>query len=214
MTRFYKIDIKKESSTDAEKEIYQLEVKPNEDEIWLEESLDGKFFIQTEVNSEKLNKRQVVVSYKSLQKVERAFNVAKNEIDILPVYVRRETRIKGHVMICFLSLLMEILIEKELDKLFPDMIDTENKKRVDRKSQRDDNDGLTMTTLMEELDTVRLVPLFINGNEKPNYISTSIGNNVKKLLSALGIVNSSDPKYLRFRASKSNGNKDQLKLNL
>jgi len=109
MTRFYKIDIKKESSTDAEKEIYQLKVKPNEDEISLEESLDGKFFIQTEVNSEKLNKRQVVVSYKSLQKVERAFNVAKNEIDIRPVYVRRETRIKGHVMICFLSLLMEIL---------------------------------------------------------------------------------------------------------
>ncbi len=214
MTRFYRIDIKKESSTDAEDEIYQLKVEQNEAAISLEESLDGKFFIQTEVTSEKLTKQQVVVSYKSLQKVERAFNVAKNEIDIRPVYVRRETRIKGHVMICFLSLLMEILIEKELYKLFPDMLDTENKKRVDKKSQRDDNDGLTMTVLMEELDTVRLVPLYINGNEKPNYISTSISNNVKKLLSALGIVNSSDPKYLRFRTPKSNGTKDQLKLNL
>ena len=214
MTKFYEIDIKKESSNNAEKEIYQLKVEPNEAMISLEKSLDGKFFIQTEVKSEKLDKQQVVVSYKSLQKVERAFNVAKNEIDIRPVYVRRETRIRGHVMICFLSLLMEILIEKELYNLFPDMMDTENKKRVDRKSQRDDNDGLTMTTLMEDLDTVRLVPLFINGNEKHNYISTSISNDVKKLLSALGIVNSSDPKYLRFRASKSNENIDQLKLNL
>ena len=214
MTKFYETDIKKESSTDDEKQIHQLKVERNEAAILLEKSLDGKFFIQTEVNSEKLNKQQVVVSYKSLQKVERAFNVAKNEIDIRPVYVRRETRIKGHVMICFLSLLMEILIEKELYNLFPDMMDTENKKKVDRKSQRDDNDGLTMTTLMEELDTVRLVPLYINGNIKPNYISTSISNNVKKLLSALGIVNSSDPKYLRFRILKSQGNKDQLKFNL
>ncbi|MFQ6610837.1 MAG: IS1634 family transposase [Fidelibacterota bacterium] len=214
MTRFYKIEIEKESSTDAENEIYQLKVEPDEAAISLEKSLDGKFFIQTEVNSEKLTKQQVVDSYKSLQKVERAFNFAKNEIDIRPVYVRRQTRIKGHVMICFLSLLMEILIEKKLYELFPDMLDTENKKRADRKSPRDDNDDLTMTTLMEELDTVRLVPLYINGNERASYISTSISNNVKKLLSALGIVNSSDPKYLRFRAPKSNGNKDQLKLNL
>lgn len=214
MTKFYEIEIEKESSTDAEHEVYRLKVERNEDAISLEEKLDGKFFIQTEVNSETLNKKRVVDSYKSLQKVERAFNVAKNEIDIRPVYVRRKTRIKGHVMICFLSLLMEILIEKQLDELFPDMLDTENKKKTDRKSQRENNDGLTMITLMEELDTVRLVPLFINGNEKPNYISTSISNNVKKLFSALGIVNSSDPKYLRFRASKSDGNKNQLQFNL
>jgi transposase len=214
MTKFYEMEIEKECSTDDENETYQLTVERNEDAISFEESLDGKFFIQTEVTSEKLDKRQVVISYKSLQKVERAFNVAKNEIDIRPVYVRRKTRIKGHVMICFLSLLMEILIEKELYELFPDMVDTENKKKTDRKSRRDDNDGLTMITLMEELDTVRLVPLFINGNSKPNYISTSISNDVKKLFSALGIVNSSDPKYLRFRFSKSDGNKYQLQFNL
>ena len=117
-------------------------------------------------------------------------------------------------MICYLSLLMEILIEKKLDELFPAMIDSENKKRLLRKSQRTENDGHTMTTLMEELDTIRLVPLYINGKEKPRYISTSIGNNMKKFFTSLGIVNSADPQYLRFQSPKQTRNKNQLNLTL
>ena len=69
-----------------------------------------------------------------MQKVERAFKFSKNEIDIRPVYVRNETRIKGHVMVCYLALLIEILIEKEILKLFPEIDETENKKKIDRKS--------------------------------------------------------------------------------
>ena len=71
-----------------------------------------------------------------------------------------------------------------------------------------------MITVREELDTIRLVLLYINGNEKPYYISTRINNNINKLFSALGIVNSSDPKNLRFQTNKQNENKNQLELNL
>ncbi|UCE08223.1 MAG: IS1634 family transposase, partial [bacterium] len=191
MSKFYELDIepitsKNGNQNDQNTDSCQLRIQKNEADISFEESLDGKFFLQTEVNQASLDEQAVVKAYKSLQKVERAFDFTKNEIDIRPVYVRRESRIKGHVMICFLSLLIETLLEKKMFELFPEMVDTENKKNVVKKSQRDDNDGLTMITLREELDTIRLVPLYINKSEKPNYISTQISNNIKKLFSALG----------------------------
>ena len=109
---------------------------------------------------------------------------------------------------------MEILIEKKLAELFPAMSDSAHNKQVLRKSQRTEADGYTMTTLREELDTIRLVPLYINGKDKPRYISTNISNTMKKFFTSLGIVNSSDPQYLRFQSPKSMRNKNQLDLTL
>jgi transposase len=219
ISKFYTIEIEQTTSKNSDKnnqnnKLYQLSVQKNDTNISFDESLDGKFFLQTEVNQTLLDKQAVVDAYKSLQKVERAFDFTKNEIDIRPVYVRRESRIKGHVMICFLSLLIETLLEKKMFELFPEMIDTQNKEKVVKKSQRDDSDGLTMITLREELDTIRLVPLYINNREKPNYISTKISNNIKKLFSALGIINSSNPENLRFQAKKQGRNKNQLILDI
>ena len=218
MSKFYNLEIEAlipaDNQTKAKDENYHLTITRNDAFISFEENLDGKFIIQTEVNINDLNKQAVVSSYKSLQKLERAFKFTKNEIDIRPVYVRRQTRIKGHVMLCYLSLLIETLIEKKLYELFPEMIETENKKALARKANPNEYDGLTMITLMEELDTIRLVPLYINGNENPNYITTNMSNNVKKLFSALGIVNSDAPQNLRFQTKKQKGNKSQLVLNL
>jgi transposase len=217
MTRFFKIDIEKLTSDSHDKkqsEQYRLKVNKNDDILSFETCLDGKFIIQTEVSIDQFTKQKIVSAYKSLQKVERAFRVSKNEIDIRPVYVRLETRIKGHVMICFLSLLIETLIEKRLYQLFPELIETKTKRELVKKSQPEEDDGLTMITLLEELDTIRLVPLYINDNEQPNYVATSIRNNVRKLFSALGIVNSSDPKYLRIQRAKRNSGGNQLELNL
>jgi len=217
MSKFYEIDIEQitsNNSNNQNNDLCQLRIKKNKINISFEESFDGIFFLQTEVNQASLDKLAVVDAYKSLQKVERAFDFTKNEIDIRPVYVRRESRIKGHVMICFLSLLIETLLEKKMFELFPEMVDTKNKKKVVKKSKRDDNDGLTIITLREELDTIRLVPLYINNSEKPNYISTKISNNVKKLFSVLGIINSSAPEKLRFKLKKQRGNKHQLVLDI
>ena len=58
------------------------------------------------------------------------------------------------------------------------------------KSERNGGKSLTMITLMEELDTIRLVPLYINDNENSTYISTSGGSSVKKLLSSFWVINS------------------------
>jgi transposase len=223
MTRFYKLKIdkiKKEETTESKaakarlkkEEIYKLHIDKQESAILEEADLDGRYFIQTEVDKREFPTKEVVVSYKSLQKVERAFRIIKNELDIRPVFVRLETRIRGHVMICFFALLIEILLEKKLRELFPELEDDKTRKANLKKYERTQDDSLTMKTLMEELDTIRLIPLFINDNVKPEYITTKIGNNVKKFFSSIGIKNSMYPKKLRIDAREMNGEQNQLEL--
>jgi len=208
LTKYYNLKMIRKS----ESELYELSVSKNSASIEFEASLDGRYFIQTEVDSAKLDMEEVVNSYKSLMKVERAFRVIKNEIDIRPVYVRKETRIKGHVMICYLSLLIEILLEKKLKELFPELGEKVERDKILKKSNLEDNDPLTIKTLIEELDTVRLVPLYINGNQNPLLISTAAGKNVKRVFSSLGIRNSSEPKRLRIEQKRNRMNVSQLEL--
>jgi transposase len=221
MTRFYKIRMEKiahtESTSKADKskevvDIYRLKIAKQDTAIEFEASLDGRYFIQTEVDPEKMQSESVVEAYKSLQKVERAFRVVKHDLDIRPVYVRKETRIRGHVMICYLALLIEVLLEKKLRELFPEMADETKRKATLKAPKRDENTPLTMMMLKEELDTIRLVPLYINDNNMLNYISTQIGNNVKKLFSSLGIKNATDPKNLRITKAIQRAGINQLEL--
>jgi len=193
-------------------EIYELSVSKNNKTIEFEAGLDGRYFMQTEVSSTILDMKEVVKSYKSLMKVEKAFRVIKNEIDIRPVYVRKETRIKGHVMICYLSLLVEILLEKKLNELFPEMSKKAERQKILKKSTLEDDDPLTIKTLMEELDTIRLLPLYINENQKSLLLSTAIRKNVKRLFSSMGIKNSVDPKKLRIEQKQGRKNAGQLEL--
>ena len=208
LTKFFTLKMIRKS----ESELYELSVSKNSSAIEFEAGLDGRYFIQTEVDSAKLDMEEIVKSYKSLMKVEKAFRVIKNEIDIRPVYVRKETRIKGHVMICYLSLLIEVLLEKKLKALFPELGQKVERDRILKKSSLDDNEPLTIKTLMEELDTIRLIPLYINENQNPVLISTAIEKNVKKVFSSLGIRNSSEPKRLRIEQKRERKNAGQLEL--
>ena len=46
--------------------------------------------------------------------IERSFRTIKSFIEIRPVYHRKEERIKAHVFVCVLSLLLSRIIEKRL----------------------------------------------------------------------------------------------------
>jgi transposase len=210
ITRLYRLTIEKKEEGG---ELYRLKVEEREDVIEKEEDLDGRYFIQTEVTKE-IDKAEINKSYKSLEKVERAFRVVKSEFDIRPMYVRKETRIRGHVMISYFALLIETLIEKKLKELFPEAFE----EKWVRKIRRNGEGPLTMMTLFEELDSVRLIPLeFKTSDEKvikTSYISTKIDNNVKKLLSALGVKNAMNPERLSFKRRNNKANKGQLILDL
>jgi transposase len=56
----------------------------------------------------------VAQAYKSLWQVERVFREIKSGLDLRPVYHWTEKRIRGHVMICFLALVLEMALRRKL----------------------------------------------------------------------------------------------------
>ncbi len=91
-----------------------------------EEKLDGKFLLRT--SDPTLSAEDVATGYKQLLEVERAWRDMKTTLDLRPVHHRKEERIRAHVVLCWLSLLLIRIAEtgtgetwrnvrRELDKL-------------------------------------------------------------------------------------------------
>jgi len=74
------------------------------DKIASEELLDGKFLVST--SSMKLDAAEVVAGYKQLWAIERVFKDMKNTLDIRPVYHRLDDRIRSHILICWLAMIL------------------------------------------------------------------------------------------------------------
>ena len=93
--------------------------KLNEDKILAEELFDGMFALTT--NNKDLSPQEVVEAYKDLQKVERAFRCLKTELQIGPIYHHTEPRIRAHIMVAFLALVLRITLEKKLNQVHSDL---------------------------------------------------------------------------------------------
>jgi hypothetical protein len=76
-----------------------------------EERLDGKYLLSTTDPS--LSAEEVALGYKQLAEVERAFRTLKHELDLRPLHHRLEPRIRAHVLLCWLALLLVRVIEAE-----------------------------------------------------------------------------------------------------
>jgi hypothetical protein len=72
--------------------------------------LDGKFLLRT--SDPTLSAADVALGYKQLLEVERAWRDMKTTLDLRPVYHRKEQRIRAHVLLCWLSLLLIRLAEQ------------------------------------------------------------------------------------------------------
>jgi transposase len=72
---------------------------------------DGKYVLRT---NSTLAPDEVALAYKSLWQVERAFRELKSGLDLRPVYHWTEKRIRGHVMVCFLALILETTLHRRL----------------------------------------------------------------------------------------------------
>jgi hypothetical protein len=79
--------------------------------IAAEELLDGKFLVST--SDETLSPEEIVAGYKALWKIERAFRDLKHVLDVRPVYHRLDDRIRAHVLLCWLALLLVRVAENE-----------------------------------------------------------------------------------------------------
>ncbi len=72
--------------------------------IAAEQRLDGKYLLSTSDPS--LSAEDVALGYKQLLEAERSFRDLKGTLALRPVYHRRADRIRSHVLVCFLALVI------------------------------------------------------------------------------------------------------------
>ncbi|BAE86371.1 hypothetical protein DSY4582 [Desulfitobacterium hafniense Y51] len=84
----------------------------NTDKLKQAAVFDGLYILQT--NTE-LPTEEVATAYRDLWQIERAFRNLKSTLDLRPVYHWKERRISGHIMLCFLALVVQIKFQKLLE---------------------------------------------------------------------------------------------------
>ena len=72
--------------------------------IKTEQRLDGKYLLRS--SDPKLSTEDIALGYKQLLEVERGWRDMKSVLDLRPVYHRLEDRIRAHVLLCWLALLL------------------------------------------------------------------------------------------------------------
>ena len=81
--------------------------------------LAGCYVVTTDVLKQSMSAEQVHDSYVSLQKVERDFRAMKTGLlEVRPVFVRKESRTRGHVFCCMLALKLSRELERRLQEKF------------------------------------------------------------------------------------------------
>ena len=81
----------------------------NEDKIKKEKELVGyNLIVTSEIN---IPDKELYATYHNLWRIEESFKVMKSDLDARPVYVQKEETIKGHFLICFLTVMLERILQ-------------------------------------------------------------------------------------------------------
>jgi hypothetical protein len=84
-----------------------------------EENLDGKYLLRT--SDPKMTAEDIALGYRQLLEVERGWRDMKQVIDLRPVYHRKEERIRAHVILCWLALLLARIAENACGSTWPEL---------------------------------------------------------------------------------------------
>ncbi len=87
--------------------------------IKAEEQIDGKFLLSSSDDS--LTAAEIALYYKQLKEVERAWRDQKQILELRPVYHRKDERIRAHVLLCFLALLLIRVAETHAKDTWPSL---------------------------------------------------------------------------------------------
>jgi len=79
--------------------------------------LDGKYLLRT--SDPHLSTEDIALGYKQLLEVERGWRDMKQLLDLRPVYHRLEDRIRAHVVLCWLALLLARIVETRAATTWP-----------------------------------------------------------------------------------------------
>ena len=84
-----------------------------------EENLDGKYLLRT--SDPEMTAEDIALGYRQLLEVERGWRDMKQVIDLRPVYHRKEERIRAHVILCWLALLLARIAENACGATWPEL---------------------------------------------------------------------------------------------
>ena len=93
------------------KELKSGRLEINRSKVSEEEKLDGKYLLSS--SDDTLTAEEIALGYKQLFEVERAFRTLKTTLELRPIYHRKDERIRSHVILCWLALLLVRIIEIE-----------------------------------------------------------------------------------------------------
>ncbi len=89
----------------------------DQEAIAADEKLDGKYLLRSSDPS--LSPEDIALGYKQLSEVERGWRDLKHVLDLRPVYHRKEERIRAHVVLCWLALLLVRVAETKTGENWP-----------------------------------------------------------------------------------------------
>lgn len=143
----------------------------NQQVIDFEHEFDGVFALLT--THDKLEAGKVIDSYKNLQEVESFFDDLKHFVDIHPIRHRLEERVRAHVFLCVLALLLKRLFEINYLK------------------------GKSVTEALTEIENVKLVRYKVTFSQREDRHQvipkvTTISPNQKKYFNMIGLKNPSN----------------------
>jgi transposase len=134
-----------------------------------EKRLEGKYLIGT--TEADLSAMDAVRMYKELSDVERGFRSLKDVIQMRPIYHHVAPRVKAHIFVAALGLLLMRLVERAL---------------------KDAQLDLSAAEAMRALHTVRVVTFHLPGQPPRQGVSQGSAR-ARQVLKALGIVDTKPP---------------------
>jgi transposase len=127
-----------------------------------EKRLEGRYVISTSEKS--LSCLDAVAMYKQLMEVERGFRRMKDVLSLRPVYHQAESRVKAHVFVAALGLLLQTLLQRHLD---------------------DADVDLSAEQALQALETVRHVSFRVEGGIRSGVSATN--PRARQVLRVLGV---------------------------
>ncbi|MGV7224765.1 MAG: IS1634 family transposase [Nitrospinales bacterium] len=99
------------------KELKSGKLKIDKAKVQRDEKLDGKYLLSSSDAS--LSAEDIARGYKQLLEVERAFRTMKSTLCLRPVYHSKDDRIRSHVLVCWMALLLVRIAEVETGMTWP-----------------------------------------------------------------------------------------------
>ena len=92
---------------------YSPIISIDQEQVEFDAQFDGiNVLVTSEVD---MSDERILASYKELSKIEDCFRITKTDLESRPVYVRKETRIQGHFLTCFLALIHLRLLQNRVN---------------------------------------------------------------------------------------------------